>query len=109
MDLTKIISIDQESFINNIFSEELVNNILIDNYKEKFLNFINLYFLKVGINIGNNVGLPIASFVNKNELKIIISSLKITALFSSKNDKKYFNKLRDAYSKLYQKFTQVGL
>jgi len=87
----------------------LVNNILIDNYKEKFLNFINLYFLKVGINIGNNIGLPIASFVNKNELKIIISSLKITALFSSRNDEKYFNKLSETYSKLYQKFTQVGL
>ena len=109
LDLTKIISIDKESFINNVFSEELVNNILINNYKEKFLNFVNLYFLKVGINIGNNVGLPIASFINKNELRIIISSLKITALFSSKNDEKYFNQLSETYSKLYQKFTQVGL
>ena len=71
LDLTKIISIDKESFISNIFSEDLVNNILINNYKEKFLNFVNLYFLKVGINIENNIGLPIASFVDKNELKII--------------------------------------
>jgi hypothetical protein len=109
LNLTTLVSIEENCIIADNFKQELLNQLLTSEYKQKFLNLINLYFLKVGINIQNNVGLPIASFVNKEELKIIISSLKIIASEAVKNDEKFFLELEKTYSQLYQKFSQVGL
>jgi hypothetical protein len=65
--------------------------------------------LKVGINLQNNIGVPISSFVNKDELSSIISSLKIIAQEALKHDQTYFNQIKDTYLKLYEKFSKVGL
>jgi hypothetical protein len=109
LNLETLVSIEENCIIANNYNQELLNQLLTAQYKQKFLNLINLYFLKVGINIQNNVGLPIASFVNKDELKIIISSLKIIATEASNTDEKFFLELKQTYSQLYQKFSQVGL
>lgn len=109
LDLTTLISIEENCVIANNFKQELIDQLINSGYKQQFINLINLYFLKVGINIQNNVGLPIASFVNKEELKTIISALKIMAFETEKTDEKFFLELKQNYSQLYQKFSQVGL
>jgi hypothetical protein len=109
LDLTTLISIEENCVVANNFKQELIDQLINSGYKQQFINLINLYFLKVGINIQNNVGLPIASFVNKEELKTIISALKIMAFETEKTDEEFFLELKQNYSQLYQKFSQVGL
>ncbi len=109
LNLSTLVSIESNCIVANNFSEELVNKLLDSNYKQKFLNLINLYFLKVGVNIGNNVGLPIASFVDKDEIRTIISSLKLIAVFASQSDEIFYQQLQQVYNQIYLKFTQVGL
>lgn len=109
LDLTSLVSDHQNSIANNYTQQQLTEALLNQQYKNNFLKFVNLFFLKIGINFNTNSGSPVASFINKEELEALISAIKITASFAKNSDQEYFQQLENNYEQIYQKFTDSGL
>ena len=108
-DFSKLPSVSEDSIIANNFDEFLLASQINSEFKNNFLKIVELFASKIGINLLKKSGLPVASFIIKQDLKDVISSIKLLACICQETDQKFFSDLKNYYHDLYEKFTQIGL
>ncbi|GDX36035.1 hypothetical protein LBMAG18_05460 [Alphaproteobacteria bacterium] len=108
-DLSNLPTVFENSIIVDNFNDFLVEAQVTSEFKNNFLKIVELFAYKIGIDLKNKSGLPVSSFLIKEDLSNIISSIKLLACISQDIDQKFFSDLSNYYHVLYEKFSQIGL
>jgi hypothetical protein len=102
-----LITVFEDSVIANDFSEQLLESI-DSNYKNNFLQFVNLYLLNNRIINNDKLSDNSTSAINSDEISKLISSLKLLASFFKERDNNFYQNISQIYKIIYSKFSQIG-